>query len=80
MPDDFNLANENPVRVSNHICQNVPVGTARDMMVGVMEYLDGKCDNSGSSYIKQTNKKQTWATVIEENNTSELSGFFSLHK
>lgn len=80
MPDDFNLSHDNPVRVTNHICQNVPVGTAKDMMESVMDYLEGNCDTSGATYIKQTNKKDSWEAVITENNTHELTEFFKLKK
>lgn len=75
MPDDFELYGKNPIRLSNHICQNVPVGTSRDMMEGIIEYLNGNCDTSGTTYVKQSNKKQEWTSVITEDNASELTEF-----
>lgn len=77
MPDDFNIAHENPVSKSNHICQNVPVGTAADMMQGVIEYLNGKCEFSTSRYIKQSNKNFKVSDVIDEITTSDLDTFFN---
>jgi site-specific DNA-cytosine methylase len=75
MPDDFNLAHENPVSKSNHICQNVPVGTAADMMTGIVNYLDGRCEFSNSAYVKQSNKNLKYDSVLPQNNTADLSSF-----
>lgn len=77
MPDDFNLLHENPVSKTNHICQNVPVGTAADMMTGIVEYLDGKCDFSSSPYIKQSNKNMKYESVLVVNNTQDLESFLN---
>lgn len=55
MPDDFNLASENPLREVNHICQNVPVSTASDMMEFVIDYLEGRTDFAGGTYVRQSN-------------------------
>lgn len=75
MPEDFNLHDENPVRVTNHCCQNVPVQTAADMMAGIMEYLEGKCDLSETPYLKQSNKNGQISSGLPEVK-STLSGFF----
>jgi site-specific DNA-cytosine methylase len=84
MPDDFNLVGDKPLSKINHICQNVPVTTARDMMLNVIEYLDGKTINGDCSYIKQSNKNKTVVRVtLDETyaaNTAELDEFFHLHK
>lgn len=84
MPDDFNLVGDKPLAKINHICQNVPVTTARDMMLNVLEYLDGKTTNGDCSYIKQSNKNKTVVRVtLDETyaaNTAELDEFFHLHK
>lgn len=76
MPDDFDLFNDKPASVTNHICQNVPVGTARDMMSGIVEYLEGRTEMSSSPYVKQSNKTQKSQSEIPIDNTVELSEFF----
>ena len=85
MPEDFNLSSLYPLKSKiNHICQNVPVSTARDMMHNVIKYLDGDVVWSESNYTKQSNKSQTveYPTRAEEpGNSHELDEFFSLqHK
>jgi site-specific DNA-cytosine methylase len=65
MPDDFILLGENPVRNVNHICQNVCPPVAEDMMHGILEYLDGKCEYSNSPYIKQSNKNYSIEDLLE---------------
>jgi site-specific DNA-cytosine methylase len=76
MPDDFDLAHDNPVSKTNHICQNVPVGTAADMMAGIVDYLDGKCDYTSSAYVKQSNKNLRYDSELPTNNTADLDSFF----
>lgn len=78
MPDDFNLVGDSPRAKVNMICQNIPVSTARDMMLNVVEFLDGKCTMSDSNYLKQNNKTQITNSVTngEENTSQELSEFF----
>jgi site-specific DNA-cytosine methylase len=56
MPDDFVLANENPLADVNHICQNVPVTTAKDMADEVTRMIRGEIELAGSTYIRQSNK------------------------
>jgi hypothetical protein len=84
MPEDFNLSSIYPLkRKINHICQNVPVSTARDMMYNVIKYLDGDVVWSESNYTKQSNKSQTveYPTRAEANDSHKLDEFFSLqHK
>lgn len=84
MPEDFDLVGDKPLSKVNHICQNVPVTTARDMMLNVLEYLDGKVANGDCSYIKQSNKNKTVVRVTLDEayaaNTAQLDEFFHLHK
>jgi len=84
MPEDFNLSSLYPLKSKiNHICQNVPVSTARDMMYNVIKYLDGDVVWSESNYTKQNNKSQTveYPTRAEANDSHKLDEFFSLqHK
>jgi site-specific DNA-cytosine methylase len=79
MPDDFNLIGDNPIRSTNHICQNVPVTTAKDMMHGILEYLDGNCDFSSEPFVRQSNKKTMHKSPILENSSS-LNQFLDLQK
>jgi site-specific DNA-cytosine methylase len=51
MPSDFELTNNK----INHVAQNVPVPTARDMATEVMEYLNNNRESSGHSWIFQNN-------------------------
>ena len=84
MPEDFNLATDKPTSQINHICQNVPLTTARDMMLNVIKYLDGNVRWSESNYTKQSNKNKTVeypSRALEPGNSHELDEFFSLqHK
>lgn len=86
MPEDFNLASEKPLSCTNHICQNVPVTTAADMMKGVILYLEGKTMPGDGSYIKQNNKNKNIERLtplsgnLEPSNTADLDSFFNLHK
>ena len=81
MPDDFKLVGENFRSKVNHICQNVPVSTAEDMMKGVLDYLEGRTDFAPTTRIRQNNKKQDVETEdgSEISNTLELDAFFNLH-
>ena len=65
----------------NHICQNVPVSTAEDMMKGVLDYLEGRTDFAPTTRVRQNNKKQDVETEdgSEISNTLELDAFFNLH-
>lgn len=57
LPHDFELLN--PVRNLNHICQNVPVSTARDMANEVKEYLQGNRDTVRGELVYQYNSNKT---------------------
>lgn len=83
MPEDFNLSHDKPILIINHICQNVPVSTARDMMNNIIKYLDGKIQYGETNFVKQNNKNHSisYPTALkqQESNTSELDEFFGLH-
>ena len=70
LPNDFELLN--PAKSVNHICQNVPVQTAKDMAWEVDQYLKGNRPTIASTYTYQSNHSQTlqeWAraeTTLEE--------------
>lgn len=74
LPDDFNLYGDDPIKSHNHICQNVPVTTAGDMMSGIVSYLNGECELSNSSFILQNNKQLSYRSELEAP-TASLSDF-----
>ncbi len=71
LPKDFELLN--PKRSANHICQNVPVQTARDMATEVKAYLEGQRPLVDTDYVLQYNHTQK--AEYSENRTT-LEGFF----
>lgn len=75
-PDTFDMIpDKNGVIHVNHQCQTVPIATAADMMSGVLDYFDGKCDFAAGSLFKQSNKNKRM-TGLEE---PSLESFLSLH-
>lgn len=55
LPHDFNLKNE---KQYNHLAQNVPTCTAKDMTYEVLKFIDGKHKPSSRKFIKQTNSSK----------------------
>ncbi len=75
LPEDFELLN--PKKNSNHICQNVPFKTARDMAHEVFESLEDRRDWIDASYYIQYNYNQTEEIVRAGNrSTKTLEEFF----
>ena len=74
LPADFELLNAK--RSVNHICQNVPVTTARDMATEVIAALDGNREYQDSSvnYMMQNNLKQQ--VEVTEGESQTLETFF----
>lgn len=58
LPEDFTLLNPN--RFLNHVCQNVPVGTATDMANEIKAVLEGKRDMITGELLYQYNGQKTW--------------------
>lgn len=56
LPQSFELLD--PKKNTNHVCQNVPVKTARDMAHEVMLYLDNKLEMIDTDYMIQYNAQQ----------------------
>ena len=52
----------------NHICQNVPFQTARDMAVEVQACLNRKRDMIETKYLFQNNLAQKFDYTRDENN------------
>jgi len=61
LPHDFEITNVNHY---NHIAQNVPTCTARDMTYEVMKFLKGDLVSSEQKFIKQTNSQKRIDTPI----------------
>jgi hypothetical protein len=58
LPEDFTLLN--PSRFLNHMCQNVPVGTATDMANEIKAVLNGERDMLNANMIYQYNGQKTY--------------------
>jgi len=67
LPDDFELLN--PKKNLNHICQNVPVGTATDMSTEIVAALEGNRERVDAYLLKQSNHKQTYEIIDYQRNT-----------
>jgi len=55
-PEDFELLDG--LKKMNHIAQNCPVPTSRDMHLEISKFLTGELDMSESTYLRQNNLKQ----------------------
>lgn len=73
MPRDFDLID--PRKSINHMCQNVPVPTARDMAIEIKAVLDGNRDWVDSPLLFQDNLTKTLRPVAETREES-LEAFF----
>lgn len=73
LPQDFELLN--PAKNLNHVCQNVPVGTATDMAMEVKASLEGKRDRVNASLLYQFNNNKTYE-VRDNEPISSLESFF----
>lgn len=69
LPEDFVL--QGGLKNLNHICQNVPVTTAKDMAQSVKDHLDGKLKTLKSDFAIIDNKAQETITK------TSLETFFS---
>lgn len=67
LPSNFELLE--PKKNLNHICQNVPVGTATDMAAEIKLALAGKLDTVEAHLLKQSNHKQTYEILDYERST-----------
>lgn len=68
LPEDFELLN--PKKSANHICQNVPVQTARDMATEVKKYLENDLPLVDTDYVIQYNHSQK-SEYVEKRDTLE---------
>jgi site-specific DNA-cytosine methylase len=58
LPEDFELLS--PSRNLNHVCQNVPVGTATDMAMEIKAVLESKRDMLNSDLLYQFNTNKSY--------------------
>lgn len=77
MPDNFEMIGENPQSPgnANAICQNVPVTTAADMAENVIDFLEGRCDTTRATYVKQNNSSMSH-DLEDVTPRSSLESFF----
>jgi hypothetical protein len=68
LPEDFELLN--PKKNYNHICQNVPVQTSKDMATEIKKYLNGELRMVDTDYVVQYNHTQK-SEYLENHNTLE---------
>ena len=67
LPEDFELLN--PKSNLNHICQNVPVGTATDMASEVIAAVEGKRPMVDAYLLLQSNHRQNYEILDYQRNS-----------
>jgi site-specific DNA-cytosine methylase len=72
LPQDFELLD--PEKSVNHICQNVPFLTAKDMASEVLATLEGKRNMERASYIVQSNLN---GVLREKESNMDLTDFMA---
>lgn len=72
LPQDYELLN--PKKSVNHICQNVPFDTAKDMATEVREYLSGNRPTIRADYVLQHNHTKKH-TVMDAREQASLESF-----
>ena len=73
LPHDFTLVpNKNGSIEENHVAQNVPVTTARDIMINAVDGINGKLPMLAVHHSKQNNHKQTLDEGAIESETYKL--------
>jgi site-specific DNA-cytosine methylase len=72
LPQDFEMLS--PSRNLNHVCQNVPVGTATDMANEIKAVLDGKRDMKKGSLLYQFNHQKKYE-IRDPEPVSSLESF-----
>ncbi len=71
LPQDFEMINAK--RQYNHMCQNVPVGTATDIANEIKDVLDGKRDKIKADLVYQYNANKRYQ--IDDTSSSSLQEF-----
>lgn len=65
MPDDFNISGDEPLRAANHICQNVPVQTARDIAHEVNAIVRGERKLVNANFVRQSNVNKSVVESVD---------------
>lgn len=63
LPHDFTIPHE---KFKNHIGQNVPTCTARDMTIEVIKFVNNEANMSKENFIKQSNSAQKIDTIMNK--------------
>lgn len=75
-PHDFELVGGLPK--INHIAQNVPVPTSRDIHTEIGKFVRGELPMSDTNYLRQDNhNEKTWADPKGKNTQASLEEFFA---
>lgn len=72
LPEDYELLD--PAKSINHICQNVPFKTARDMATQVKAAIEGKLPMEDASFMYQDNMSQR---IRETTSTVDITEFMA---
>jgi len=70
LPHDFTMVDYDNRKNSNHICQNVPVTTAKDWTFEVMKFINKDIEKIATPFLKQNNIKQR--IDLQENKSKAL--------
>jgi len=73
LPDTFELLD--PKDSANHMCQNVPVQTARDMATEILAWLNGEREEFNASYVYQYNGTKTHEFGEVDNESRKITAF-----
>ena len=71
LPDNFELLDQE--NSSNHICQNVPVLTAKDMAGEILKYLNDELPLEETDYLLQSNLTKSY--TVNKTVDNNLSAF-----
>lgn len=82
MPKDFELCGNKPHSDYNHVCQNVPVGTAEDMFKQIKYWFEHTENNENmqldSDYVVNQHKKHDFVINLKpkDETSSDIKTFF----
>ena len=74
LPQDYELLD--PKKSANHICQNVPLQTAKDMVLEIKAVFEGKRQFSDTDFLLQSNINETSRTLNIPDKEQSLESFF----
>jgi hypothetical protein len=75
-PHDFELVGG--LSKMNHIAQNVPVPTSRDIHSEIAKFIRGELPFSETNYLRQDNhNEKTWADPLGISKQNTIESFFA---